>query len=227
MSTEGNAPMETIAVFGATGKTGRHVVGDALEKGYNVRALARRPEQLAIRDERLTVIKGDFEDIPALEDTVSGVTYVICCAGGPSGKHYKPGMMIAFIQRLWPLLDAQPALRVFLFQSVIFAPDTDGKLPAWLKVLAPAAAYLSGNARMLKDNTAVTQFIGARSPRTFDTIITRPGAIAEKPGGAALRADQHNGSLSPITFADLGAFSVDALKDSSLYGACPFVVPAR
>ncbi|MDW4500237.1 NAD(P)H-binding protein [Sulfitobacter sp. D35] len=227
MTTETNAEIETIAVFGATGKTGRHVVRHALDRGYKVRALARRPEQLAIPDERLTVIKGDFEDIPALADTVNGAAYVICCAGGPSGKHYEPGMMIAFIRRLWPLLDAQPVLRVFLFQSVIFAPDTDGKLPTWLKILAPAAAYLSGNTQMLKDNTAVTQFIGASSPRSFNTIVTRPGAIAEKPGGVALRADQKNGSLSPITFADLGAFTVDSLKNSSLYETCPFIVPAR
>ncbi|MGB3406634.1 MAG: NAD(P)H-binding protein, partial [Jannaschia sp.] len=226
MTTEENSSAETIAVFGATGKTGRHVVGHALERGYRVHALARRPEQLTIQDERLNVIKGDFEDTTARQETLDGATYAICCAGGPSGKRYEPGMMIAFIQCLWPMLDAQPSLRVFLFQSVIFAPDTDGRSPAWLKVLAPVAAYLSGNTEMLKDNTAVTKFIGASISRRFDTIVTRPGSIAQKPGGARLRADQHNASLSTITFADLGAFTVDAVKDKALYGTCPFVVPA-
>lgn len=226
MTPQGNAAMETIAVFGATGKTGRHVVGYALAQGYKVRALVRRPEKLTLWDERLAVIKGDFEDIPALEDTVNGATYVICCAGGPSGKSYKPSMMIDFITRLWPLLEAQPSLKLFVYQSVIFAPDTDGRLPTWLKVLAPVAAYLSGNTEMLKDNTAVTRFIGSRAPRSFGTIITRPGSIAEKPEGARLRADHHHGSLSTITFADLGAFTIDLLRQRSLYGTCPFVVPA-
>lgn len=227
MTTEENTPTETIAVFGATGKTGLHVLRHALQRGYKVRALARRPEHLTIEDDRLTVIKGDFENIPALEETVKGATYAICCAGGPSGKLYEPGMMIAFIRRLWPVLEAQPALKVFLFQSVIFAPNTDGRLPAWLKILAPVAAYLSGNTEMLKDNTAVTRFIGSSATPAFNTIVTRPGSIAEKPGGARLRGDEHNASLSTITFVDLGAFTVDALRDRSLYGTCPFVVSAR
>ena len=46
-----------------------------------------------------------------------------------------------------------PALPVFLFRSVIFAPNTGGKLPACLKVLGPVAAYVSGTTQMLKNNT--------------------------------------------------------------------------
>ena len=227
MTNDATTTQETIAVFGATGSTGRHVVRHALAKGYKVRALARSPDKVSVEDGNLAVIKGDFKDLAALKETVQGADYVICCAGGASGKAHEAGMMIAFIRRLWPLLEAEPALKVFLFQSVIFAPKPDGSLPLLLKLLGPVAAFLNGNTRMLKDNTQVTKFIAANTSDHFDYIVTRPGAIAEKEGGRALTTDQNKGSLATITFANLGGFTVDALKDPSLYGTCPFVVAAK
>ena len=215
---------QTIAVFGATGKTGRHVVAAALQQGYKVRALARTPSKVEPSGPDLEVIKGTFEDVTALAETVKGATYVVCCAGGASGKAYQKGMMIDFVRRLWPLLDAEASVEVFLFQSVIFAPKADGTLPLLLKLLAPVAAAAKGNTKMLEDNTAVTKFMAADKRESFDFIVTRPGALVEKESRATLRADQDKASLSPMTFADLGVFTVDALVDPTLYGTYPFVV---
>ncbi len=36
-------------------------------------------------------------------------------------------MMTRFVERLWPILDAESTLRAFLFQSVIFATDLDDR----------------------------------------------------------------------------------------------------
>lgn len=218
---------ETIALFGATGATGRHVLTYSLKQGHRVRALARTPGKVEINDDNLTVIQGDFEDSAALESTVKGAKFVICCAGGPSGKAYPKDMMLAFIQRLWPILEAESSVEVFSFQSVIFAPKPDGSLPLLLKILGPVAAYANGNTEMLKDNTAVTKFMAANKKSSFNTIVTRPGAIKEKPDGPTLVANQDKASLSTITFAKLGAFTVDAMKDRFLYGTYPFVIPKK
>jgi hypothetical protein len=69
--------------------------------------------------------------------------------------------------------------------------------------------------------------MAANQKDTFDFIVTLPGSLAEKDGGATLRADQDRASPSTIAFADLGAFTVDALLDPSLYGTYPFVVPDK
>lgn len=215
----------TLAVFGATGRTGRHVLSHALQQGHRVRALARDPGNLPIETDRLTVITGDFDNIEALRETVSGATHVICCAGGTYGKGYDKGMMTRFIARLWPILHAEPSIRTFLFQSVFFAPKPDGSNPVILKLLAPVAAYFTGATEMLRDNTAVTKFIAANRDVSFGTIVTRPGKIVDKEGGAPLVARQVP-SFAPITFADLGAFTVRAVQDASLHGSHPFVAPA-
>lgn len=214
----------TIALFGATGQTGRHVLNHALAQGHAVRALARDPGKLRVDADRLTVVAGDFDNIPALEETVRGATHVICCAGGTYGKGYDTGMMTRFIARLWPILDAEASVRTFLFQSVFFVPEPDGTNPVILKLLAPVAAYFTGATGMLRDNTAVTAFIAAHRDVSFDTIVTRPGKIVDKPGGAPLVASR-TPSFAAITFADLGAFTVGAVQDATLLGTHPFVVP--
>ncbi|WP_056038046.1 NAD(P)-dependent oxidoreductase [Loktanella sp. 3ANDIMAR09] len=223
MTTEPQADV-TIAVFGATGQTGRHVLNHALAQGHAVRALVRDPSKLRIAAEGLTVIAGDFDNVAALQETVSGATHVICCAGGTYGKGYDKGMMTRFIARLWPILNAEASVRTFLFQSVFFAPEPDGSNPLILKLLAPVAAYFTGATEMLRDNTAVTTFIAAHRDVSFDTIVTRPGKIVDKPRGTPLVASR-TPSFAAITFADLGAFTVGAVQDATLHGTYPFVAP--
>lgn len=214
----------TIGVFGATGLTGRHVVSHALKKGYKVQALARNPEKVKIKDVNLTVVQGDFESVSALKQTVKDADYVICCAGGVYGKGYDKGMMTRFIKRLWPILDVESSLNAFLFQSVFFAPKPDGSNPLLLKLLAKPAAFFSGSTEMLKDNTAVTNFMAANKKDSFDFVVTRPGKLVDEVGGKDLFASQKP-SFDSIAFADLGAFSVEAVTDKSLYGTYPFISP--
>ncbi len=214
----------TIAVFGATGRTGHHVVRHALGGGHRVRALARDPGRMGVEDDRLTVVQGDFETVEALRETISGASHVICCAGGTYGAGYDQGMMTRFIARLWPLLDAEPAIRTFLFQSVFFAPEPDGSNPLILRLLAPVAAAATGARGMLRDNMGVTRFMATNRSASFGTIVTRPGKIVDKPGGVVLVASP-TPSFAAITFADLGAFTVRAVQDASLHGTHPFLAP--
>ena len=44
-----------IVIFGATGRTGQYLVSKALERGYLVTAVARHPERITLRHERLRV----------------------------------------------------------------------------------------------------------------------------------------------------------------------------
>lgn len=214
----------TIGLFGSTGQTGRHLLHHALRQGYAVRALARAPQKLDTASDRLTVIKGNFETVAALQETITGATHVICCAGGGYGPGYDTGMMARFIARLWPMLCAESSLRGFLFQSVFFAPEPNGKNPLTLRLLAPPAAFFTGATQMLRDNTTVMKFIAANQSSTFGTIVTRPGRLVEQGGGLTLRASR-TPSFAAIPFADLGAFTLAAVQDASLYGTYPFVTP--
>ncbi|WP_198418488.1 NAD(P)-dependent oxidoreductase [Cryobacterium frigoriphilum] len=75
----------TIALFGATGKTGRRVLARLLGAGYSVRALARAPERLGVID-GLTVIAGDVLDPDAVAETIRGSDAVISVFGQVKGS---------------------------------------------------------------------------------------------------------------------------------------------
>ena len=62
----------TILVIGATGRVGRHVVDQLVQRDANVRVLTRNPEQAAF-PAGVDVVRGDLLDIDALRAAFSGV----------------------------------------------------------------------------------------------------------------------------------------------------------
>lgn len=78
--------MTTIALFGATGKTGRRALDRALAAGYDVRALVRTPAKLDVASDRLTVIQGDVLDAAAVDATVAGSDAVLALFGQVKGS---------------------------------------------------------------------------------------------------------------------------------------------
>ena len=70
-----------VIVFGATGKTGRHVVTTALERGHQVTAFGRSVDRLDISDHSLQVYKGDVFDRESVSGAVAGRDAAIVCIG--------------------------------------------------------------------------------------------------------------------------------------------------
>ena len=70
-----------IIVFGATGKTGRHVVTTALERGHQVTAFGRSVDRLDTTAEALEVCKGDVFDSESVSNAVEGHDAAIVCLG--------------------------------------------------------------------------------------------------------------------------------------------------
>lgn len=75
-----------IAIFGGTGRTGQHLVRQALEKGHQVVVLARNPDKLSIEDPGLNTIQGDVKDPQAVQKTVAGVEAVLSALGPTSNQ---------------------------------------------------------------------------------------------------------------------------------------------
>jgi putative NADH-flavin reductase len=69
-----------IALFGATGRTGRLVLERLLARGDHVRALAREPGKLVARP-GLAAFEGDARDVPAVRRVIEGADAIVCCLG--------------------------------------------------------------------------------------------------------------------------------------------------
>jgi putative NADH-flavin reductase len=79
-----------LAIFGATGETGKQLVKQALVKGNKVIAYVRNPSKLNIKHESLTIIHGELTEKTAIERAVSGVDAVISVLGPRGGSKSKP-----------------------------------------------------------------------------------------------------------------------------------------
>ena len=104
-----------LVVFGASGKTGRELVTQALEAGHEVTAFVRDPSKLDLSHERLRIVKGDVGDEAVVSLAVRGQDAVLS-ALGPSkpafnsmtlaARHILPAMKKHGVRRLVTLTGA-------------------------------------------------------------------------------------------------------------------------
>jgi putative NADH-flavin reductase len=75
-----------VLVLGASGRTGRQVVEQALGHGHEVTAFVRDPARLDIEHERLSVIVGDVTDAADVQRAVDGQDAVISALGSAGAR---------------------------------------------------------------------------------------------------------------------------------------------
>ena len=82
MSAQNRKAMR-LFVLGATGRVGRELVDQAIERGHLVTAFVRSPEKLAPERNGLTVRKGDARNLDELRAALSGHDAVLSALGPP------------------------------------------------------------------------------------------------------------------------------------------------
>jgi nucleoside-diphosphate-sugar epimerase len=74
-----------VALTGASGFVGRHILARAAAAGLRLRVLARDPARLPDLPEAADVVRGGLEDATALAELVRGSAAVVHCAGAVRG----------------------------------------------------------------------------------------------------------------------------------------------
>jgi putative NADH-flavin reductase len=75
-----------LTIFGATGRTGRPLVAQALAAGHDVTVLVRDPARLSNRHPALTVIAGDVLQADDVERAIVGADAVLSALGQVKGS---------------------------------------------------------------------------------------------------------------------------------------------
>jgi putative NADH-flavin reductase len=79
-----------VLIYGATGKVGRQVVTEALNRGHLVTAVSRDPSRITQIHDNLTTAKGDVLDTQSVASLVAGQDVVIISVRGVVGKSKNP-----------------------------------------------------------------------------------------------------------------------------------------
>ncbi len=208
-----------IALLGATGRTGAHVLESALARGQDVTALVRDPTRLpaALRP-RVTVVVGDAADPAALSRLVGDVDAVVS-ALGPTDR--QPDLHTRTARALVSVMSASgPRRFVGVSGAGIDIPgdrkSTRDKAISWL------INKLGGDA--VKDKPSEYR-VWADSD--LEWTLVRPPRLTEGAATGKLEHDAHQSTRSTkITRADLGAFLLDVVEHDLYPRTAPFVATA-
>jgi putative NADH-flavin reductase len=70
-----------LTIFGASGRTGRQLLNQALAAGHTATAVARDPTRLPVHHHRLKVVAADALDPAAIQPAVAGADAVVSALG--------------------------------------------------------------------------------------------------------------------------------------------------
>src|SRR5450759_3219915 len=109
-----------LTVFGATGRTGKELVEQALAAGNEVVAYARSPSKLGITHEKLTIVQGELSDRGMIERAIKRADAVISVLGPRRGSKGKP--LTQGMQNIVAAMDTQ-AVRRMIISSTLSVKD--------------------------------------------------------------------------------------------------------
>jgi putative NADH-flavin reductase len=197
-----------IAVLGATGRTGKLVIDQAIERGHVVRPITRRAD--AARDQTWAVADGS--DVPAIQAAVRGCD-AVAFAIGPSGRGADPRVLS---QSLAATLAAMPGAGVNRIVVVTAdGPFKDSGDPLIRFVAKPILGAVLPQS--MADFRAAERLL---HNSTVDWTIIRPAQLTDK---ASRGYRSRRGASLWFGFrtsrAATAAAVLDALEDKGSIGA--------
>jgi putative NADH-flavin reductase len=208
----------TIAVVGATGRTGRQLVIEGLRRGHSVKAVARHPEDLDIQHENLVLETVDVLDRESLSAALGECESVISALG--VGTSRKPTTVYSQGTENELFAMGNNHIRKLVAISAVPAGPKSG-LPVMARTVGiPLLNALFG--ATYRDMRRMEQLL---SGSEVSWIALRPPRLVDKPARGTYRLDE-NGLPSKgrsITCADLAGALLDVLDRVDLFGKSVYV----
>jgi uncharacterized protein YbjT (DUF2867 family) len=184
-----------IVILGATGRTGTHLVNQALTADHTVTAFVRRADNLKVHDPRLIVKTGDARDSADLTAALRGQDAAISVLGSnrPGAK-----LMQKSITALVEAAHASAVRRVIVLSSLVATPN-----------YRPTGAYrLIGKLmQSLIDDKRIAEDLLRKS--NLDWTVVHATLLDKAPAGRTIRtvdANQEIGMRNGIARADVASF---------------------
>ena len=164
-----------VVLFGSTGGTGKNVISKALAAGHQVVAVARKPEAVTARHERLEVKAGDVLKLDTVAAALDGADAVISTIGPTDEKN--PGTLLS--QGVGNIVVAMQQKKVarFVFESGLMMSDGSD-----LGLLSRLGTRLVGSVlrKAMHDDKAIAEATILSSP--LDWVIVRCPVLKHVPG---------------------------------------------
>jgi putative NADH-flavin reductase len=132
-----------IAIFGASGATGRLLTQRCLAAGHYITALLRTPEKFPLRDQ-IYAIQGSPFDLTKVRETIEGADVVLSALGANSLR--KEDVLERAVPQIITAMrqtasEAKPVRRIIVLGSAGALPTSLDKQPAWRRLIVQNLVY--------------------------------------------------------------------------------------
>ncbi|HYB45389.1 MAG TPA: NAD(P)H-binding protein [Nitrososphaerales archaeon] len=208
--------MTRVAVLGATGRTGREILRQALDKGLEVNALAREPSKLGELGERVSVVKGDATDPVAVGRLVAGSGAVLSALGLVKGS--PPDLMASSCSNIAAAMKKEGVKRLVILTNTGVKDPAD-RPPVTQRLLRMGLRVL--NDRLLSDTIKAAEVIEESG---LDWTLVRAPILTDGPKTGHYRVGAlASGMPLRVSRADVADFMLSCALDAMFVREKPVI----
>jgi putative NADH-flavin reductase len=207
-----------VVIFGASGATGRELVGQALVQGHLVTAFVRNPSRLGPQSSDVRVVRGDVSDRSAVARAIEGQNGVLCALGAATPLRRDP----ALVEGVRHIVEAMERLGVRRLVYLSFLGVREGRRQLSAIGRFVVAPVILRN--VVADHEEKERIIRRSG---LEWVIVRPPRLTHGPrrgdyrSGVDIRATS---SVPRISRADLADFMLAQLSDDTYLRKTPAVM---
>ncbi|HEV2375617.1 MAG TPA: NAD(P)H-binding protein [Streptosporangiaceae bacterium] len=202
-----------VAVFGASGLTGRMILPLLVQGGHSVQALARNPASVSQFDEAVSIVHGNARDMAAVVATIDGQDAVLSAFGQRSRR--KDDVQEVFYRNVIAAM-AHTGVHRFVALSALGVGDSRAQVPLVFRLIRNTVLK-----NVYDDKDRADALVAASD---LDYTNVRPARLTDGPARGGVQASLNARGLSTsITRADVAAFLVDQLADTTWIRQSPLI----
>lgn len=205
-----------LTIFGATGRTGQHLVQQALQRGCAVTAFTRTPEKLQAGADNLEIVQGDVKDADQVKQAVAGADAVISVLGPTENK---PVFAVTKgMEHILAAMKAHGVERLVMSAGAGVSDSRDG--PTLLNRLINFLLRLSAR-WVYEDMQRAVELVRASDLKW--TVVRVPMLTDDEPSGRVKAGYVGKGMGMRVTRADLARFMLDQVDSEAYVREAPAV----
>ena len=191
-----------IVIFGATGKTGQHVLRRALEEGHTVTAFTRSVNKVSADNPNLNVVQGDVYDAESVAGAVEDQDAAIVALGS-NGLGDKT-TLTAGTKNVIEGMDRHNTQRIVVL-SAVGVRESSRQNSLLTRIIANTMLR-----NIFADHAAQEEAVMQSS---LDWTIVRAAILKDEPASGNYTAS-NSGKVKRINRADLADFLVKQVSDA-------------